>query len=131
MGRSSRATLHRHVSPTYPPLTAGSTWTTDVGATVEGSGGVTFVPALAGLAGCAAVIISTGFSVGNWKDVPTVLVDEGHWKSFLQFIWYHPECMFIIGSILGVVALRPLIVVVSKHSTGHVSSTDSASETSE
>ena len=31
MARSSRRALTRHVSRTYPPLTAGSTWTTDAG----------------------------------------------------------------------------------------------------
>src|SRR3954447_26466454 len=33
MTRSSRPALTDHVSPTYPPLTAGRTWTTDPGAT--------------------------------------------------------------------------------------------------
>jgi hypothetical protein len=66
------------------------------------------VDALAGLVGCAAVIISTGLSVGDSRDAPSVLVDEGQWKSFLHFIWSHPLAMFIIGSVLGAVAARLL-----------------------
>ena len=69
---------------------------------------------IAGMAGCAAVVIGTGLVVGNKSDVPTVLARDPAWKSFLQFIWYHPLVMALIGSIAGVVALRSFERVLTK-----------------
>jgi hypothetical protein len=57
---------------------------------------------LAGLAGCAVVIICTGLLVGDVRDFPSVLDHQETWKSCLYFIWSHPLLMFLFGPVLGV-----------------------------
>lgn len=63
---------------------------------------------VASMIACGALIIGTGFLVGNSRDLPTVLVNDQVWKSALRFIWYHPPIEVLAGSVIGVLVLSGL-----------------------
>jgi hypothetical protein len=73
--------------------------------------------AVAALAGWSVVVLIIGLIVGNASDLPTVLYKDAAWKSGLQFLWYHPHVMLILGSFAGVAVLCVLRVIVGRAST--------------